>query len=1839
MHTHTNGRLNTTRLTPALPVAPVTRAIRAALAISATLLALGGSGAAMAQSCVPTAPATETCEGVFTSTLSGPTPPVVDLTLVVGDSANTIPTSVTPLSGLMGIDAAWSGSVGVTSYADITTVGATGIFAYSTTTATVNNQGSISTNVTAAGAKAMDVNANGDVSVVNNGTINAFSTGVYDVTAVNVSSINGNTAVDNQALGTITATAQDGNAIAVNAYALGAVTVTNEGTITANSSSVYGDIAAGILAQAGNGNASVTNSGSITATSTSYQAEGILSSSNNGYASVINATTGSVTAIGGEDQTFGLEASSELGSTVVNNGSVTVTSSNGTAVGVEALTINGDAIVTNIGSITSTAYSAYQSAIGAVVSSVNGQATVNNTGHISAINHIGLGVGIEAYSPLGSTINNSGYVVAGSYLGNTIGALAKAYNGDASITSSTSGYIRAIALHGVNGYATGVFANATNGSASVTNAGTIFAGSNYGAATGIQVLASGANGGGDVYVGNSGKVEAAGSYLSDVRGIQAFSTTGTATVVNSGTVEGVSSQHEGNVLTTVDGIRAYGYGGATVTNSGRVDASGPWFANGITGIAYNGVASVTNTATGTIEVLGLVPTGINAVSTYGSAVANNAGSIVVFQDEKCFCDPGAIIIGTGIFADSEQGTGAAVTVTNSGSISVNSLYGAYGVSAVAKNGNVSVGNSGSIAIVTDGYGSSSWGINALSDYGGVSIVNSGDISIVEGPVQNTFQPLDEVTGIFGLTVGKIGIASSLSDLSIVNTGNISLTAFSGYGILGRSFQGSVSISNAGHITIDNSWFGEGIVAESYTGGSVAGDVTVDNSGSVSITGPLSATGLVTLVNSTGATSITNSGDITDASQLATFGIFARDENFASGGDVTIGNSGSISSITSVDNPAPVDHAGYAGHSMGIHVYTYGGDIAVGNTGSILAQTTANTQLPGSAIGEFVKNGYGNYFGTVGITNSGSITASLTSSNSLPAAGFQLPFYGPIGTATGILVNNTYGDVTVTNSGSISATSQSDHYAGGGVGNGVTAANGISVVSTVGNGVARSLNLGNITVTNGVNGSITAAASSSYGNGDTAKASGISAVVSVGSYGASLVSAGQGITVNNAGGVSATALIANDAAGAAAATGIFAINGSAAGFVNVTNTGSSLGTGLISATATSTGAATATGVFASGYNVTAALNTGGSINATATGASGTATGLSLTGTAPVIASNGGVLTATFNGTGQAYGAAITSASDVTFSNSGLILASNATSAVGVAFNSPTNVTLTNSGTITANSAAAGSIAILSTGASNANLSNSGTINGAIQTGAGNDSLSNAVGGIWNAVGASDFGAGDDTITNAGTINLNNTTISLGSDPLGNQFGNAGLITVVGSNTITMGTGPTVNSNPFTNNGTINFQNGAANNTLTIVGNFAGNGQIDLDVNGAGGTGDLLKINGNVAAGSVNTVNVNLLSDPTTASTTIPLVQVSGTSAAGSFVLGTFTQPKGFLGLSESLVNTPPNTTSLGLAVAATTPPPTGVGVGVTVNGLSQLGTLAASAAPGVQSLMNSQIGTLEDRMGAVSQTIKGGLSLWTRAFADSGTVDPDHSAGNFGQNGNFGFDQSNSGEEVGLDFAISDEFKAGALFAKSQANQSLDGNESDSSQIRGDTSGVYGTWISSSGLYVDASYRWMTFNDRLHAPTGYASIHGDADAFNLEVGKTWTLQNGLQIAPQFQYTLTKVDNINAQTGNLAGFQSTGDDASRARLGVMFSKEYTPASSNAVWMPYASLSVVQELDGKNSYAVNNTFFGETDTKGTSALAETGLNVQFGKLAVFGGLNWQDGGALKSFFGGQVGLRYTF
>jgi hypothetical protein len=78
---------------------------------------------------------------------------------------------------------------------------------------------------------------------------------------------------------------------------------------------------------------------------------------------------------------------------------------------------------------------------------------------------------------------------------------------------------------------------------------------------------------------------------------------------------------------------------------------------------------------------------------------------------------------------------------------------------------------------------------------------------------------------------------------------------------------------------------------------------------------------------------------------------------------------------------------------------------------------------------------------------------------------------------------------------------------------------------------------------------------------------------------------------------------------------------------------------------------------------------------------------------------------------------------------------------------------------------------------------------------------------------------------------------------------------------------------------------------------------------------------------------------------------------------------------------------------------------------------------------------------------------------------------------------------------------------------------------------------------------------------------------------------------------------------------------------------------MWTPYATLSVIREFDGENHYAINNTLFGEVDMEGTSTLLELGFTANHQNWAIYGGLNWTDGGAVDNFFGGQLGVRYTF
>src|SRR5690606_15566984 len=147
----------------------------------------------------------------------------------------------------------------------------------------------------------------------------------------------------------------------------------------------------------------------------------------------------------------------------------------------------------------------------------------------------------------------------------------------------------------------------------------------------------------------------------------------------------------------------------------------------------------------------------------------------------------------------------------------------------------------------------------------------------------------------------------------------------------------------------------------------------------------------------------------------------------------------------------------------------------------------------------------------------------------------------------------------------------------------------------------------------------------------------------------------------------------------------------------------------------------------------------------------------------------------------------------------------------------------------------------------------------------------------------LGGGDDAIVNGagGTIHIANGGIFLGSSgAAGNSFVNSGTIHTSGYGYIDMGSGvslvPSLNPLPLTNNGLIDFVDGAPDDMLVIVGDLGGDGAISVDLSGLNGASDLLYVDGSVVDGTTQAINVNLLEGLPTGMQTefAPVVAVSG-----------------------------------------------------------------------------------------------------------------------------------------------------------------------------------------------------------------------------------------------------------------------------------------------------------------------------------------------------------------------------
>jgi outer membrane autotransporter protein len=289
------------------------------------------------------------------------------------------------------------------------------------------------------------------------------------------------------------------------------------------------------------------------------------------------------------------------------------------------------------------------------------------------------------------------------------------------------------------------------------------------------------------------------------------------------------------------------------------------------------------------------------------------------------------------------------------------------------------------------------------------------------------------------------------------------------------------------------------------------------------------------------------------------------------------------------------------------------------------------------------------------------------------------------------------------------------------------------------------------------------------------------------------------------------------------------------------------------------------------------------------------------------------------------------------------------------------------------------------------------------------------------------------------------------------------------------------------------------------------------------------------------------------------------------------------------------------------------------------------------MLNAQIGTFKQRMGVNPYGDDGKvLSAFFRTYTSEGDVEPAHVAANFGQGGNFAYDQSVWGREVGVNAHLHGNVHAGLTVGTADGRQRLTGAGVGSSRMDGMTWGLYATWFAPQGFYADLSGRWMAVDVVSTSAAGPLETRAHTGAWNLEAGYRWTL-GGLTVVPQLQYTRTEVEDVRAIHGDRADFEGHGGTSSRGRVGVEISKTFE--SGGVRWTPYGSINAIREFDGEMAYTVADNFFGSTDTEGTSAMAELGLGVQKNGWGFSIGAHWTDGGAFKSTVGGQAIVRLAW
>lgn len=478
--------------------------------------------------------------------------------------------------------------------------------------------------------------------------------------------------------------------------------------------------------------------------------------------------------------------------------------------------------------------------------------------------------------------------------------------------------------------------------------------------------------------------------------------------------------------------------------------------------------------------------------------------------------------------------------------------------------------------------------------------------------------------------------------------------------------------------------------------------------------------------------------------------------------------------------------------------------------------------------------------------------------------------------------------------------------------------------------------------------------------------------------------------------------------------------------------------------------------------------------------------------------------------------------------------------------------------------------------------------AIRMNADNDFDSDVV-NVGTIAGDIVFGAGDDTLVNTqrldsfgrvtetGHITLDGTTFDFGGGS--NRFEvDRGVLTLTGGNSLFAG------ADVFLTEASIEARNGLAGSTLTIDGNLSGSFTFGTDLTGTGA--DRLIVLGDVAEGTAMSFVLNP-TEQLRGDVDFTLVSIEGQSEADAPVVA------GVTGQFADSV----------LSAQASFNEATGAVVVSTRFGMGHMAVAAASATTMAQNWWLQSVESFGKRnMHKLSGATDTGLAVWSSAFHEEGTIEPDNDLQDAS------FDQTVSGLQAGIQwtrelgdgrFSVSPVFSYGDARANPNANVG-------SAKGHVTAYGLNANYKLDQGLYFDASWHSMSMDTDFKTPGTASNATGESDAdgdgFNFETGYAYGLKSGLTLVPQVQYSSVDVelDDFSSSDG-VYQLTDVGGTASMLRAGVSVFKAF--ATKNGFVTPLADINYLYASDGDSELSSNGIRFAN-DTSGSGYRAEFGV-----------------------------------